>query len=64
MALMYISLSMNIAPEQLQELREVTEDTVQYFCDQEIVSGELAWNCIHALAVAKLAEMEGICVPD
>ena len=55
---------MQIAPEQLKELREVTEDTVQYFCDQETVSGELAWTCIQALAEAKLAELAGLCTAD
>lgn len=50
---------MEISREMLQELTEVTEDTVQYFCDSQQVSGQLAWTCIEALATAKLAELDG-----
>ena len=35
------------------------EDTLQYFCDEHMVSGELSWVMIQALAEAKLAEMRG-----
>ncbi len=51
---------MNISHDQLKELTEVIEDTIEYFCDQEQVSGELAWTCIEALAAAKLIEMSGV----
>ena len=50
---------MQISREQLQELTEVIEDTIEYYCDKEQVSGELAWTCIECLATAKLAEMRG-----
>lgn len=40
------------------ELIELIEDTVEYFCDQEIVSGETAWTAVSALAAAKLAHIE------
>ena len=50
---------MQISREQLQELTEVIEDTIEYYCDKEQVSGELAWTCIECLATAKLAELRG-----
>jgi len=50
---------MEISREKLQEITEVIEDTVQYFCDQETVSGELAWTVVECLATAKLAELAG-----
>jgi hypothetical protein len=40
--------------EQLVELMEIMEDTVEYFCDQHIVSGETAWDMVASLAQAKL----------
>ena len=51
---------MHISGPQLTELTEVIEDTIEYFCDKEQVSGELAWTVrIECLAVAKLAELGG-----
>ena len=41
------------------ELKELIEDTVEYFCDENMVSGELAWIMVETLAEAKLAEMRG-----
>ena len=43
----------------MTEITEVIEDTIEYFCDKEQVSGELAWTVIEALAIAKLAELKG-----
>ncbi len=51
---------MNITQSQLQELTELIEDGAEYFCDQEQMSGELAWTVIECLATAKLAEMKGL----
>ena len=50
---------MQISGPQLKELTEVIEDTIEYFCDQEQVSGELAWTVLSCLCEAKLAEMKG-----
>ena len=50
---------MEISREKLNELTEVVEDTLEYFCDQEQVSGELAWTILNCLSEAKLAEMKG-----
>ena len=50
---------MRISKDQLTELTEIIEDTIEYFCDKEQVSGQLAWTCIECLATAKLAELNG-----
>ena len=42
-----------------QDLREIVEDAVAFFCDHYMVSGELAWLCVEALAVAKTESMKG-----
>ena len=55
---------MQISKEQLAELRELIEDTAEYFCDENKLSGELAWTCIECLATAKLAEMQGLITAD
>ena len=41
------------------ELKETVEDSVEYFCDEHMVSGELTWVIIQALAEAKIAQMRG-----
>ena len=51
---------MEISQEQLQALRELVEDTVEYYCDENMVSGETAWTCVECLAVAKVAEVQGL----
>ena len=55
----YLKNQMEISKGQLKEFTEVVEDTLEYFCDQEQVSGELAWTVLECLATAKLAEMRG-----
>jgi len=50
---------MDISKQQLKELTEIVEDTVEYACDQYTLSGELAWTVIECLATAKLAELKG-----
>ena len=55
---------MEISREQLQELTEVIEDTIQYSCDQWQISGEKAWTIVHCLSIAKLAELEGLVSSD
>ena len=50
---------MHISHEQLSELTEVIEDTVEYFCDKERVSGEMIWLIVESLATAKIAELNG-----
>tara|TARA_Y100000401_G_scaffold31316_1_gene22878 strand:+ start:608 stop:820 length:213 start_codon:yes stop_codon:yes gene_type:complete len=55
----YISNKMDISRTQFKEFTEVVEDTLEYYCDQQQVSGELAWTVLECLATAKLAEMRG-----
>jgi hypothetical protein len=60
----YISIQMKISREQLNELTEVIEDTVEYACDQYTLSGEKAWAVIECLAIAKQAEIAGLVTSD
>jgi hypothetical protein len=55
---------MEISREQLQELTEVIEDTVEYACDQWMISGEKAWAILECLAIAKQAEIAGVVTSD
>ena len=48
---------MNISRPLLSEITEVIEDTVEYACDQNQISGELMWTVVESLATAKLAEL-------
>ena len=54
---------MQISHSQLDELTGVIEDTVEYYCDKEQVSGELVWTVLECLAVAKQAELKGELAP-
>ncbi len=60
----YISIQMEISREQLNELTEVIEDTVEYACDQWMISGEKAWAVLECLAIAKQAEIAGLVTSD
>ena len=40
--------------QQLLALQELLEDTVEYYCDEHMVSGETAWTMVASLADAKL----------
>lgn len=55
---------MEISREKLQELTEIIEDTVEYACDQWMLSGEKAWAVLECLAVAKQAEITGLISAD
>ena len=57
---MFIYPLMEISREKARELRELLEDTIEYFCDKEQVSGELAWTVAECLAVAKQHELKGL----
>ncbi len=43
-----------------KELTDLIEDSVEYFCDQNMVSGELAWCIVEAYAMAKEAQLKGL----
>lgn len=51
---------MHISKAQLDEITGLIEDSVQYFCDNERVSGELVWTVVECLAQAKQAEIKGL----
>ena len=55
---------MEISKEKAHELRELVEDTIEYFCDNERVSGELAWTMVECLAIASKLSSKGWCLPD
>ena len=48
-----------LSKEQLNELGELICDSVQFICDQEMISGELAWTVVECLATAKIAQLQG-----
>ena len=52
-------LKTTISREQLTDLTELLEDSLEYFCDQETISGECAWTIVECLATAKLAQLRG-----
>ena len=39
---------------QLLALQELLEDSIEYYCDEHMVSGETAWTMVASLADAKL----------
>ena len=46
--------------QQLLALQELLEDSIEYYCDEHMVSGETAWTMVASLADAKL----NVEVPD
>lgn len=44
---------MEITRNQLNELTELIEDSVQYYCMNNVISGETCWKILECLAVAK-----------
>ena len=58
-----------ISHELMQEVRELLEDSVEYLVREEcnagnLISGETMWKIVECCAVAKQAEMQGLCKPD
>jgi len=41
------------------ELRELLEDTIEFFCDENMVSGELAWLVAETISTAKYYQLKG-----
>ena len=62
--LVNIETNMEISREKHDKLFEIIEDAVEYFCDEETVSGEIAWTIVECIATAKLAELQGLLVVD
>jgi len=42
-----------------KELTELLEDSLEFFCDQHMVSGELAWLITQCYATAKVEQLRG-----
>jgi len=40
--------------DQLMHLKALLEDSIEYYCDEHMVSGEIAWTMVASLADAKL----------
>ena len=40
--------------DQLWHLQALLEDTIEYYCDEHVVSGQTAWTMVASLAEAKL----------
>lgn len=62
--LVNIETNMEISREKHDKLYEIIEDAVEYFCDEETVSGEISWTIVECMATAKLAELQGLLVVD
>ena len=51
---------MMISRDTLADLREMQEDMVAHFVDENFpISGETYWTCVECLATATLAELRG-----
>ena len=50
---------MNITTEQHSQLIELLEDTVEYYCDENRLSGEMVYTIIEAYSAAKVAQLRG-----
>jgi len=50
---------MELTYTQLNELTELFEDTAEYYCDSNLISGQKLWTVLECLAAAKLAEING-----
>lgn len=50
---------MELTKTQLQEITELFEDSAEYYCDQNLISGQKLWTVLECLATAKLAELNG-----
>ena len=43
----------------ITEIRELIEDTMEFYCDDKMMSGEVAWTMVQCLATAKVAQLKG-----
>lgn len=49
---------MTISYSAHNELIDLIEDSVEYFCDQNMISGELAYTILECYAIAKIAQFQ------
>ena len=57
-------MTMQISQEQHDQLIELIEDSVEYFCDENMLSGELVYTILECFSRAKVYEMQGIVTED
>jgi len=50
---------MELTRTQLTEITALFEDTAEYYCDENVISGQKLWTVLECLAKAKLAEING-----
>ncbi len=50
---------MEMTRTQLSELTALFEDTAQYYCDENVISGQKLYTVLECFAAAKLAELNG-----
>ena len=50
---------MEMTRTQLQEITALFEDTAEFYCDDNLISGQKRWTVLECLAAAKLAELNG-----
>jgi hypothetical protein len=55
----FIMTNYTLDRETHTEIRECIEDTVEYLCDDNMISGELMWIVVETLAQAKIAQIRG-----
>lgn len=51
---------MNLEDDQVQAIKGLIEDSVSHLCEQEVLSGELVWSYVAALAECKRLEYKGV----
>ena len=51
---------MDLDHDQAESIRGLIEDAVSHLCEQEVLSGELVWSFVAALAEVKRLEYQGI----
>lgn len=58
--MIYMDIPKFVATEEdLLEIQELIEDSVEHLCDARTLSGEFVWGVIECLAEAKLAQLNG-----
>ena len=50
---------MELTRTQLAEITALFEDTAEYYCDNNTISGEKLYTVLECFATAKLAELNG-----
>ena len=50
---------MEMTRTQLDDITALFEDTAEFYCDDNLISGQKLWTVLECLATAKLAELNG-----